>query len=741
MIVGADRAEMVGARELLQPGELASQSKLTLVLRNQEESLEDPSLALVQAWLLPRLARSPACRRQSETSCQTLQATLAHLRQQSLTAAGMEQILAARQQSGGAELRALEVFILLRLGSWEEAGRVLASHSSPADPSEEELLLAGVRWNFLRRPVEARRALERAHRMDARSALIELELGRAAVQAQDWAAAAQHLDRPLLDRLLAPPAHYLRGRAMIALGDFEGATLEADLLDKAARRKRLPPDSQVFLADLRKRLRAPDARLPLLENVILQPVDELKQAAAELRDLDSSSPPPPGGLDEFLKRVGATVQETIRGLSNTVASEVIRQTQLDRAGRPRTARSVECNYVFVNRRQDGQLELDELRADKRGQAMSPGKLDGGFMMTSGFVSSLMILHPEMQAKTHYRFLGSQPLAHQPTYVVAFAQAPENSDPMGRFNLTSGRATSLYLQGIAWIATDHRVLRLRTDLLHPVPEIGLSRETSEIDYRPYRFASSPVSFLLPSRVTVSVEWGRKRLRNEHILSKFRLFSVEAHDESASAAPSPNAPRQTFRLNPTTENVHVNLGLALDKKGDLGAAIAEYRQALQLNPDSTIAHYNLGLALNDKGDLEAAIHEYREALRLNPGMVNAHEFLGCALLRLGSLDGAIAEYRKSLQVNPDSGSAHYNLGIALGAKGALKEAIAETRTAVRLQPDNPSLHYSLAYWLEKQGDRGAALGEYRNAHVLDPENSEFRGAYERLAHQVKPPREVS
>jgi tetratricopeptide (TPR) repeat protein len=741
MIVGADRAEMVGARELLQPGGLASKSKLTLLLRNQEESLEDPSLDLVQAWLLPRLARSPACRRGPEASCRTLQATLAHLRQQSVSAADMEQILAARQQSDGAELRALEVFTLLRLGSWEEAGRVLASHSSPAALSEEELLLAGVRWNFLRRPVEARRALERARRMDARSALFELELGRAAVQAEDWAAAAQRLDRPLADHLLAPPAHYLRGRAMIALGDYEGATLEADLLDKDARHKRPPPDSQVFLADLRKRLRAPEAPLPLVENVMLQPVDELKQAAAELRGLDSSSPPPPDGLDEFLKRVGATVEQTIGGLSNTVASEVIRQSQLDRGGRPRTFRSVECNYVFVNRREDGRLELDELRADKQGQSMSPGKLDGGFMMTSGFVSSLMILHPEMQAKTHYRFLGSQPLAHQATYVVAFAQAPENSDPMGRFNFASGSVRPLYLQGIAWIATDHQVLRLRTDLLHPIREIGLSRETSEIDYRPYHFTSSPVSFLLPSRVTVSVEWGHKRLRNEHILSKFRLFSVDAHDESASAAPSPNAPRQTFRLNPANDNVHVNLGLALDKKGNLGAAIAEYRQALQVNPDSTIAHYNLGLALNDKGDLEAAIHEYREALRLDPGMVNAHEFLGCALFRLGSLDGAIAEYRKSLRADPDSGSVHYNLGIALGAKGAFTEAITETRAAVRLQPDNPALHYSLAYWLEKQGDRDAAVGEYRNAHVLDPENSQFRGAYERLAHEVKPRHEVS
>ena len=129
--------------------------------------------------------------------------------------------------------------------------------------------------------------------------------------------------------------------------------------------------------------------------------------------------------------------------------------------------------------------------------------------------------------------------------------------------------------------------------------------------------------------------------------------------------------------------------------MGAAIAEYRQALQVNPDHAIAHYDLGLALNDKGDLEAAIHEYREKpCVLDPGMVNAHEFLGCALFRLGSLDGAIADW-KSLQVDPDSGSAHYNLGIALGAKGAFTEAIVETRAAVRLQR-RQSLRFTIR-WL--------------------------------------------
>ena len=208
------------------------------------------------------------------------------------------------------------------------------------------------------------------------------------------------------------------------------------------------------------------------------------------------------------------------------------------------------------------------------------------MATSGFVTSLIILHPESQAQTSYRFLGSQPLAGQLMYVIGFAQKPEMSTPLGRFILSQGSVTSLYLQGIAWISADHRVLRLRTDLLHPIPKISLSRETSEIDYRPYHFLSSPTTFLLPNRVTVSVEWGRKRLRNEHTLSKFQLFNVDVHEEGAYGVLTLNAARQAFRVNPNNDNVHVNLGLALDNKGDLEAAIGEYREGLRLNPNNDL-----------------------------------------------------------------------------------------------------------------------------------------------------------
>ena len=88
-----------------------------------------------------------------------------------------------------------------------------------------------------------------------------------------------------------------------------------------------------------------------------------------------------------------------------------------------------------------------------------------------------------------------------------------------------------------------------------------------------------------------------------------------------------------------------------------------------------HFNRGVALYDKGDLDAAIAEYREALHLKPDYADAHLNLGIALKAKGGLDGAIAAYRQALDLQPNEPKAHYNLGIALAARGNKDEAARE------------------------------------------------------------------
>ncbi len=59
-----------------------------------------------------------------------------------------------------------------------------------------------------------------------------------------------------------------------------------------------------------------------------------------------------------------------------------------------------------------------------------------------------------------------------------------------------------------------------------------------------------------------------------------------------------------------------GIALEKSGDLRAALAKYRAALDLDPTGTGFQLNYGLALCRLGRWEDATAELREVLRLDP-----------------------------------------------------------------------------------------------------------------------------
>ena len=101
---------------------------------------------------------------------------------------------------------------------------------------------------------------------------------------------------------------------------------------------------------------------------------------------------------------------------------------------------------------------------------------------------------------------------------------------------------------------------------------------------------------------------------------------------------------------TAGDHFLRGNALDGKGDVDGAIAEYREALRLKPDFAEAHYNLGIALNHKGDWDGAMAEYREALHLKRDYAEVHNNLGVTLLNKG--DGT-SHYGIPGSASPEAG----------------------------------------------------------------------------------------
>ena len=117
-------------------------------------------------------------------------------------------------------------------------------------------------------------------------------------------------------------------------------------------------------------------------------------------------------------------------------------------------------------------------------------------------------------------------------------------------------------------------------------------------------------------------------------------------------------------------HLNLGVALQKTGDVDGAMFHYREALRTKPvDLKLprAHYNLGLASAQKGSLEEAVRQFRLALNSDPSWAAAHNDLGIALARRGEMDEAIAHFREALKTSPAHIGAMRNLQRALQLQG--------------------------------------------------------------------------
>jgi spermidine synthase len=82
-------------------------------------------------------------------------------------------------------------------------------------------------------------------------------------------------------------------------------------------------------------------------------------------------------------------------------------------------------------------------------------------------------------------------------------------------------------------------------------------------------------------------------------------------------------------PDTADVHNDLGIALAERGQIDAAIAEFRQALQLDPRSAPTLWHLGSAFASKGDLAAAADYLRTSVQLDPANADARHDLDTVL----------------------------------------------------------------------------------------------------------------
>jgi tetratricopeptide (TPR) repeat protein len=151
------------------------------------------------------------------------------------------------------------------------------------------------------------------------------------------------------------------------------------------------------------------------------------------------------------------------------------------------------------------------------------------------------------------------------------------------------------------------------------------------------------------------------------------------------------------------------IELHQKGDIAAAIPEYRAYLERVPGNVIARSNLGAALARAGQYEEAIVEYNKALEAQPGNVPVRLNLALAYYKAAKISEAAAELERVITGEPGNRQAVLLLADCDLRLGENKKVIEILAPLERQSPDDKALIYMLGTALirDNQADRGQVL----------------------------------
>ena len=242
------------------------------------------------------------------------------------------------------------------------------------------------------------------------------------------------------------------------------------------------------------------------------PPTQLMKRIPELKGI--SPAPDQQALPMILQQTGKQVDAFFAKLVDLIAREDITQQRLATrtlvGGMPagtmlQAQEHTRDNYLILRRSANGPPHIEEFRMDTKGNRIDATGTEKGFFITSGFALSSIHFATGFQSGSHFLYLGDQKIDGHEAYVVAFAQLPSEARVEVTMRGRDGSSLRLLTQGIAWVdKASFHIRRLRTDLLAPLPEVGLAEQTTTIGYSEVRFVNA-APLWLPHDVDVNIQF--------------------------------------------------------------------------------------------------------------------------------------------------------------------------------------------------------------------------------------------
>ncbi len=432
----------------------------------------------------------------------------------------------------------------LAWGDWAGANNDLgeAINAIAKDPSlgrPDPFLAYGVLLSWQHKPDAALPYFQKALQFSPGNALTLQELGRAQCQLFEWDTAKATLATALAAGA-GPEARFLHAEALLWAGSAQEARNELDAYLQGRDINKMTPRVRALsdrMDERKKDAKAYSQAAAKMQARGEEPVDYLHDPPKGLNNFEPATDQ--SLLDSILSSVGRNVAEFYAKFPNTSSIEVIHQEMLSQKGKVGLTQKQKFSYLCLIPAMPWGPSTNEYRADSTGSLAHPKGIDQNFMLTTGFVAAPLVFHPAYQNGAAYHYWGRQKARGSSSYVVAFAQKPANSRIYGSFS-TGNVTRQTYFQGLVWVdTTTYQIVRLTSDLLTPMPQVKLNKETTDIEFNQVQFNSANQKFWLPQEVTVTLDWNGHTLRNRHEYSDFHVFNVDQKQLIALPKTAPSA----------------------------------------------------------------------------------------------------------------------------------------------------------------------------------------------------------
>jgi|SRR5580704_6082042 hypothetical protein len=264
-----------------------------------------------------------------------------------------------------------------------------------------------------------------------------------------------------------------------------------------------------------------------------QSLEELAKQIPELRKIQPA--PDPQALPAILAKTAGNVDSFFHDVVDLTAQEEITLERLNGRSGFGAREQVHDNYLILRRDGGSSADIAEYRMDSDGNPTDQTGVNKGYVVTVGFALACNYLSTAYQPESTFRYLGDQKVGNRDTYVLAFAQKPGEASLFVTLSKRSGTRVSMLMQGIAWVdKSNFQIIRMRTDLLAPHPEISLDEQMTEVTFSEVQLLDVATPLWLPSEVKVNLKFkmpevGRNKFfeltyRNEHRYTDYRRYRV-------------------------------------------------------------------------------------------------------------------------------------------------------------------------------------------------------------------------